>query len=60
MRGEMAFSPGGEYFSKEELQMKDWWDGFFDAIGIEERKNKKLQQQMMPLYYQKYMDIKLL
>ncbi|MDO4555986.1 MAG: TIGR03915 family putative DNA repair protein [Lachnospiraceae bacterium] len=42
-------------YSAEEIQMKNWWNSFFDAIGIDARENRKLQQQMMPLYYQKYM-----
>ena len=41
---------------REELQIESWWEGFFHAIGIKERTNKKLQQQMMPKYYQRYMN----
>lgn len=34
---------------------KDAWRGFYDAIGIDERKNKKLMQANMPKKYWKYL-----
>lgn len=41
--------------SDQELQFRELWNRFFDTIAIEERKNLKLQQQVMPLRFRKYM-----
>lgn len=41
--------------SEKEAIFKDAWRGFYDAIGIEERKNKKLMQANMPKKYWKYL-----
>ena len=41
--------------SENEEKYQLLWIRFFDTIAIEERKNKKLQQQVMPLRYRKYM-----
>lgn len=41
--------------SENEEKYQLLWKRFFDTIAIQERKNKKLQQQMMPLRYRKYM-----
>jgi len=41
--------------SENEEKYQLLWNRFFDTIAIEERKNKKLQQQLMPLRYRKYM-----
>lgn len=41
--------------SENEDKFQQLWKRFFDTIAIEERKNKKLQQQLMPLRYRKYM-----
>ena len=41
--------------SENEEKYQLLWDRFFDTIAIEERKNKKLQQQLIPLRYRKYM-----
>ena len=41
--------------SENEEKFQALWQKFFDTIAIEERKNNKLQQQMMPLRYRKYM-----
>lgn len=40
--------------SNEEKKMESCWKTFFDTIGIEARRNPKLQQQMLPKYYRKY------
>lgn len=37
--------------SKEEKQFQDLWKGYFEVIGIEGRKNSKLQQAFVPLKY---------
>ena len=34
---------------------RDLWKTFYQAIAIEERKNPKLQRNMMPLRYREYM-----
>lgn len=41
--------------SQKEVIFKDAWRGFYDAIGIDERKNKKLMQANMPKKYWKYL-----
>jgi len=41
--------------SENEEKYQLLWNRFFDTIAIEERKNIKLQQQLMPLRYRKYM-----
>lgn len=41
--------------SKEEEIFKDAWQGFYKAIGIEERKNQKLMISNMPKKYWKYL-----
>jgi len=41
--------------SKEEEIFKDAWQGFYKAIGIEERKNHKLMASNMPQKYWKYL-----
>lgn len=41
--------------SENEEKFQMLWKRFFDTIAIEERKNNKLQQQMMPLRFRKYM-----
>ena len=41
--------------SENEEKYQLLWNRFFDTIAIDERKNKKLQQQLMQLRYIKYM-----
>jgi probable DNA metabolism protein len=41
--------------SKDEEKFKKLWRSFFEHVSIESRKNKKLQQQYVPLSYRKYM-----
>lgn len=41
----------------EEKNLKELWEAFKESIAIESRKNLKLQQQMMPLRFRKYMDV---
>ena len=41
--------------SEKEAIFKDAWIGFYEAIGINERKNKKLMQANMPKKYWKYL-----
>lgn len=38
-------------FSEEELFFQKLWQTYFDTIGIEGRKNPRLQQQFVPLKY---------
>lgn len=42
-------------YSKEEEIFKDAWQGFYKAIGIEERKNHKLMASNMPKKYWKHL-----
>lgn len=39
----------------EELFFRDLWHQYFDSIGIEDRKNLKLQQSFVPLKYRKHL-----
>lgn len=47
-----------QLFSKRsfrEAQFQNLWKCFFGAIAVEERKNAKLQRNMLPLHYRRYM-----
>lgn len=46
-------------FSEEEHEIAKGWQTFFDTIAIPERKNKKLQQQFLPLKFRAYMTEKI-
>ena len=57
---ELRLLTGQEAKKLEELTEKqeeyaDLWKTFFDHIAIVERKNQKLQTNMLPLHYRKYM-----
>lgn len=41
--------------SEDELEYQKLWGIFFDTIAIKERKNEKLQKQLLPLRYRKNM-----
>lgn len=41
--------------SKDEEKFKKLWKTFFESVAIEKRKNKKLQQNLVPLIYRTYM-----
>lgn len=41
--------------SKDEEKFKKLWNGFFEAVSIESRKNEKLQKTLVPLLYRTYM-----
>ncbi len=41
--------------SDQQLDMEKLWNTFFNTIAIKERENYKLQRQMMPLRFRKYM-----
>lgn len=45
---------GGSEISSGELLLQELWQGYFDHIGIEGRKNLKLQQSYVPLKYRKH------
>ena len=42
--------------SASEEKFQNLWQTFFDTIAIESRRDKKLQQQLVPLVYRKYMN----
>jgi probable DNA metabolism protein len=42
--------------SVNEEKFSKLWKTFFDSVAIESRRNKKLQQQMVPLIYRTYMN----
>jgi len=42
-------------YSKDEEKFRNLWKTFFKSVAIEKRKNKKLQQQFVPLMYRTYM-----
>jgi probable DNA metabolism protein len=42
--------------SASEEKFQNLWQTFFDAIAIESRRDKKLQQQLVPLICRKYMN----
>ena len=41
--------------SESEEKFQNLWKTFFDSVAIKSRKNKKLQQQTVPLIYRTYM-----
>ena len=41
--------------SKEEMLFRNLWKGYFETIGIEGRKNLKLQQSFVPLKYRQHL-----
>ncbi len=42
--------------SSDEKKFSDLWRQFFKSVAIEERRNLKLQQDLVPLIYRKYMN----
>lgn len=42
-------------YSEDEKQLQKLWKLFVDTIAIKERVNPKLQRQMLPLRFRKYM-----
>ena len=42
-------------YSSEELLYRELWNSFFNTIAISERRNKKLQRQLLPKRYWKYL-----
>lgn len=46
---------GPQGFSERERDMQHLWKDFINAIGIQERKNEKLQKQMLPLRFREFM-----
>ena len=57
--GVTAFNRTGgkklEELTEKQEEYADLWKTFFDHIAIVERKNQKLQTNMLPLHYRKYM-----
>ena len=49
-----AFDETKLKLSDNEKEMSRGWQIFFDTIAIQERKNEKLQQQLLPLKYRPY------
>ena len=45
---------GESQITSEEVLLQQLWQGYFDHIGIEGRKNLKLQQSFVPLKYRKH------
>ena len=43
-------------YSEEEQDMQKLWKLFVDTIAIRERVNPKLQRQLLPLRFRKYMN----
>lgn len=41
--------------SERELEFQQFWKAFFEMIAITERENPKLQRNMLPLHYRRYM-----
>ena len=42
-------------YSEDEKQLQKLWKLFVNTIAIKERVNPKLQRQMLPLRFRKYM-----
>ena len=54
-RGEDADRPLRLRYSEDEMQYQELFRQFCHTITIEERKNRKLQQSMLPLRFREYM-----
>lgn len=46
---------GLQELSEKEKQLQSLWEDFIDAVGIAERKNEKLQKQLLPLRFREFM-----
>lgn len=55
LRGGEAESEAQVHYSEEELQYQELFRHFCRTITIEERKNSRLQQSMLPLRFREYM-----
>ena len=44
------------YYSTQEKQMQALWQGYFDSVNIESRKNTKQQDNYLPRRYRKHMN----
>ncbi len=55
LRGEEADSPLRLKYSEEEMQYQELFRQFCHTITIEERRNRKQQQSMLPLRFREYM-----
>ncbi len=42
-------------YSDDEAKFKKLWQTFFKSVAIKKRENKKLQQQLVPLMYRRFM-----
>jgi len=42
-------------YSEKETHIQDLWSTFFHSVNIEERKNPKVQRNLLPLYFRKSM-----
>ena len=42
-------------YSENEAQIQELWSTFFHSVNIEERKNPKVQRNLLPLYFRKSM-----
>ena len=42
-------------YSENEAQIQDLWRTFFNSVNIKERKNPKVQRNLLPLYFRKSM-----
>lgn len=49
------FSSLPDHYTEQEREMAELFRHFCHTIGIEERKNKKLQRQFLPLKYRRFM-----
>ena len=55
LRGEEADGPLQPEYSEEEMKYQELFRQFCHTITIEERKNRKLQNSMLPLRFREYM-----
>lgn len=55
VRGDLPFQEGDTEYSKEEEEYQLLFYHFFQSIAIKDRKNLKLQRNMLPLRFREYM-----
>lgn len=54
MKGDITSCLPNQESAKEQEEMEQCWQSFFESVAIEARKNLNRQQQMLPKYYRKY------
>lgn len=55
VRGKLPFDTEAAVYSKEEQEYQELFRHFCKTVAVKERDNPKLQRNMLPIYFRKYM-----